>query len=671
VTLPDLGAAGLVADLLLLALAAIAIGEPIRSILGRWSGWLARVDPVERALLDLYLGGALVYLVAAVPFGLFYPVVIVLVALVPWGVRLYLGPSILAGARDATRSIRGALGRWPYLVGLGSFLALLAVEAAAAAPVPTGNTYDSSLYGLYSSLLLLHHTLPTSLAPVDPVGLAFPQGPTVWFTLGQGLLGWPAVRSSLLATPLFLALGVPAGFVLGRRWWGTPEAGAAVGIVVGLLGPFPREIVAGSNDLALSLPLVILLAGFARGWSERPGPSWADALAFGGLAGYAAALNPVGPEWLFLTVLGAAAIATPRLAGDAGRWLARWIGAIAIALVFVSPSLAVLVQGRSSPGLVPGGAQLAPGAPFGTSVSQFVGGIDPFLFRPSDTWLSPFPALRAELAVLIVIGALLLLLGATGRGPGSRAFGRMALAGGGAAILIIGSFVITRTRAPGFSDLAYLSSATETSVVLFLVYTFVAAVPLIYLFERVSRPDPVPSDTPERQRSPRPQLTGAGALAVVLALAVILPGAGVTAFSLPGQLQSVYDRYSNVTPDDLTMLQYAAGHIPDGSRVLVAPGSAAEFLPVFDPELVLLYPMVPNFRNVNASYGLLVQELTNATLDANGRAALAELNVSFVAVTGASSTLFAPFDPQPLEEDSELSVAFQQGDAWLFQVEAA
>jgi hypothetical protein len=669
VTLPGPGAAALFVDLLLLALLAIGIGEPIRSLLGRRSAWLAGVDPVERALVDLYLGGGLVYVVAAVPLGLFYPPVIAAVALLPWGVRLALGPSPMASARSSFESVVRTVQRVPYLVGLAAFLALLAVEVAAAAPVPTGNTYDSSLYGLYSALLRLHHTLPMTLAPIDPVGVAFPQGPTAWFTFGGGVLALPPVRSSLLVTPLFLALGVPAGFAVGRRWWGSAEAGAAVALVFALLASFPRGIVAGSNDLVISLPLVLLLAAFARVWAGRAPPTWPDALVFGGLAGYAAALNPVGPQWLFLTILVAGVLAAPRLGGTPLAWLARFVGAVAVALVFVAPTLDVLAIGHSSPGFIPGGATPPAGAPFGTSVAQFFGGIDPFLFRPADTWLSPFPVLRAELAILIGLGAGLLLAGAYGRLPVSRAFGRFALSGGLVAILVIGAYVPAQEHLAGFSQLVYLSSATEMSIVLFLVYTLVAAVPLIVVFERLARR---PATTPApavsgRRRFLALQVDRPEALAIVLALAILLPGAGVTAFSLPGQLQSSYENFSNVTTADLAMLEYGAGILPAGSRVLVAPGSAAEFLPSYDPNIVLLYPMVPNYGNVNASYTLLVRELTNNTLDLAGQAALADLNVGFVAVTERNSVLFAPFAAPPLVGDPGFHVVFQQGDAWLFE----
>ncbi len=73
---------------------------------------------------------------------------------------------------------------------------------------------------------------------------------------------------------------------------------------------------------------------------------------------------------------------------------------------------------------------------------------------------------------------------------------------------------------------------------------------------------------------------------------------------------------------------------------------------------------------VNASYGLLVRELTNGTLDADGTSALASLDVGFVAVTGNNTVLYRPFLPAPLLADAAMSLVFHEQDAYLFAVTA-
>ncbi|HTT25695.1 MAG TPA: hypothetical protein VMH90_01865, partial [Thermoplasmata archaeon] len=154
-------------------------------------------------------------------------------------------------------------------------------------------------------------------------------------------------------------------------------------------------------------------------------------------------------------------------------------------------------------------------------------------------------------------------------------------------------------------------------------------------------------------------------MAVAGVLLLVLPGVAVTATSFPSYDAMLYDSFGNVTASDFAMLDWAGAHLPDGARVLVAPGSAAGFLPGYAPGAVVLFPMIGGARS-NGSYELVVGELDNGTLDAAGERAMANLSVGFVAVTGANSQLYEPFEPFPLLDDARYSVIFQEGDAYLF-----
>lgn len=668
VAFPGPAVAPWIVELLLFALAVAVLGELLRISLSRWWGGLRCLDPIERGLLDLYLGGGVFYVLAAVPLGLFDPVgVLIAIALV---VGLLWATSrhrlTVPALRQTLADAAATLARPAYLVAIAAALALFFLEVDATSGVATGNTYDASLLGLYTGLLTLHGSIPTSLAPVAAVAVPYPQGSTVWFALAQGAWGLPPARTSLLVTPLFLALAPLGAFTVGRRLGGDPLAGASAALVFALLAPFTRGLVAGSNDFVLAFPLLLLLVAVSGRWSDGRLPSWGFAVGFGLLAGYDAALNPVGPQWLLVTLPVVALLAPVRWGGATLGWFGRWLAAVLAALLWVTPSLAVLLAGRGSPSLTAGAGAPLPGTPIGTSVPQALGGIDPFLFRPDDSWLSPFPVVRAELAALLVVGVFLLVV-VRGRtsiiAPGLP---RLLLGGGVTAALMILAFALAGGGLTGFSLLPFLSNAVELSILLFSLYAFLATVPLVWLL-RMSRDDPsgtpAPERTPHRRRAGRPPLA---IVAFVVAVAVLVPGIATTSTELPGQLHGLYVSYSNVTSSELDLLTWGATHLADGSRVLVAPGSVAEFLPAYDPRLDLLYPMVANYATGNASYALLVSELTNGTLDAAGNRALSVLNVTDVAVTGNDSILFRAFWPGPLLASSAFALAFHAGDAYVF-----
>lgn len=666
--------------LLAWAVLAAIVGEFVRTLTARAVPLWRRLEPVERGLLDFYLGGAVLYLVAAVPWDAFVAPVVDLLPLAAavGGVLLAIRSSRRPGWTDELLASLAPLRRPVYWALLLSALGLFVIEVGVAAPVGTGNTFDSSLLTAYTSLLLRNHTTPLSFAPYASTGILYPQGATVWLGWAQTVFGLPPARAALLVTPLFFGLAPLAGFVFGRRLTGSDRAGLAAALILAWVGTGTRTVVFGSNDFVLAFPLVLLLAGEAVVWLRSPLPRYSDALAFGLLTGYSAAMNPVGAEWLVLALLVAAGLTRPRFGGLVRGWVARWGVAVAATLVGIVPSLYVLARGHSSPGFVPGATAAPPGGPTGINESQFVGSIDPFLFRSVDTALSPLAALRLELAVLIVVGLVVLVVVRRGSALGNyfEPFRPFVAGAGVAMVALLGLLWAASTGFAPALAFANVSSASELSIWLFTLYGLIAAVPLALSLERfagwVRRAGPAPrprriASAFDRGAGPPPSVVRA-VLPLAVALVIVVPGVVLTPTELPPVLSGLYDDFGNVTAADFDLLAYAGGHLPVGARVLVAPGSAGEFLPGYCSSIVLLYPMVPGWTTVNVSYTLLVRDLPNATLGPADVRALADLDVQYVVVTGNNTILWPAFSPRPfLSAPATFVDLFHEGDAYLFE----
>jgi hypothetical protein len=671
VSLPGPAGPVLVLGLLGLAIACTVLGESVRRIASRWVVSWRELEAVERGLLDFFLGGAVLYLLAAIPVGGFSLASVV--AVLAAGA---IGVVWVAARRWRSRSLSlrrlfGPLVRPAVLLTGLTALALLLFEVAVALPVGTGNTYDSSLFTFYTARLLEGHQLAFSFLPSAPVGILYPQGTTVWLGVGQLLLGLPGARTTLLLTPLFFGLAPIGGFVLGRRLLGGDLGGLAFALVLAAVASWTRVLVGGSNDFVFAFPLVLWLAGQAVGWT-RGVPSWADAVGFGLVLGYSAALNPVGAQWLAPTLLVMGVFAAPRLAGSARRWLARWGAAVLTALVPLLPTWYVLAQGLLIPGYLPGTGS-ASASPTGIDSARFVGYVDPYLFGPTNVWLSPLPLLRAELVLLFTAGlALLLLAGRATFGSRLHTIGIFLIGGLVATFGLLGIDWAGSIGGP-VGDLAKVISESETSIWLLTIYALIATLPLLWVLEWAVRANrPVPARTAPPPRRPPWHLDPrrgevAAVVPIVIALGIVLPGVALTPTQLAPVLSTLYDDFGNVSRADFDLLAYAGAHLPSGARVLVAPGSAGEFLPAYDPTVVLLFPMLPGWTTMNASYTVLVSELTNATLSPVGSSALLLLNVQFIVVTEANSVLWPPFSSAPLL-DHGFPVWFSEGDAYVFAV---
>ena len=629
---------------------------------------------MERLVLDFYLGGATLYLVAAIQVGAFVRPVVVAVPVVAAAVVVYRVFELwrrgtVAPAREPL--LRGLFDPWVG-IAFASAVGLFVVELAAALPAATGNTYDSSLLTTYVALLLQHGSVPLSFQPYGSPAILYPQGATVWLGWAQLVFGLPPARTALLVTPLFLGLTPLAGYVLGRRLIGGSKAAATFALALAWLGPSTRALVGGSNDFALALPLVLLLAAQSTVWTARRPAAWGDAIGFGALLGYSAVVNVVGAEWLLPAIVLLGAFASPRFGGRALGWFARWAGAAAAAAVPGVPSLVVLARARWSPMSLAGALSAPSGSPVGIDVAQLIGSVDPLLFRAGDVELSPIPFVRLELAVLLVlgVGALVGLVGQRPRAGPWLAVSKWTLAAGASIAIWLGILVAAGVPGSPVRVVGFLSSAAELSLALFTVYGLVAAVPLALAFDRWRPPEPGPADRAPRRGRRRTGLARSF-VPVAFAVVVVVPGVVLTPTSLGSVLSVTYADFGNVSGADFDMLTYASGHIGPGARVLVAPGSAAEFLPGYVRGIVLLYPMAPGWNRENASYTLVLQELTNGTLDPAGLRALASLDVDLIVVTGNNTDLWPAFWASPLREAGGRStptfpVVWNEADAWIF-----
>lgn len=660
------------AELLLLALGALVIGEALRRVLRLRTGLDGNGGVVERALVSFFLGGAALYVVAWIPVPATGPLTLPILAVLA-------AAGLLADFWRRTGRLprRGDLAALrpsgPAAVALAAALALFVVELFSLASTPSGNTWDASVLALYSSELATHGHLVLALAPNGPGFVSYPQGVVVWQAVLAVAPGAEPLRVALDVDALFIALAPLGGYVVGRRWLSSDRAGAAVAVGFLLLGSWTRILVSGSYDFVAAFPLGLALAGWARPVFHEPGATRSETLLWGSLAGYSAALNPVPAEWLFLGV--ALTVILGRRSPNVARQatLERWAVALGAGALWIVPNLVGLVLDGGVPVTGFGPPSIAVVNPL--ALGTFVGAIDPFLFGPGYNLLSTFAALRVELAALLLV-ALLLPFVPTLNQRGNRSvrpFYRWSIAMALAAVLVILTSQLAAAGVPAIRSLGPLTSAGEASILLFTVYTIVAFVPLTMLVE-VLGPRPRDrsvdgSSTPSAPVRHRPGSTERARLFAVVGCALLLaPGAAVLATDFPPTVRTISTAVGNLTGADLDLLTWAGRHVPDGDRVLVAPGGALQFLPSYQPRAIVVFTMVGGASS-NVSYSLVSFELENGILDLPGRAAIADLGVAYIAVTQANTVLWPPYLPGPLLADpAGFPVVYHAGDAFLFAV---
>ena len=676
--MPILGVPIIVLGLIGLFLATLPLGAVLLRIAERLVGHPFGLSGLERALLAFYATGGLLYVIASVPAPVYtLPVV---AGLLSSGAVAYAVIAVREHGRGA-RSAVTSLGRWPALALLGGTLGLLALEVGAG-NVLLPNGIDGAMDALFTNLILRGHTSPWTLAPFSSDGVIYPQAAPVWMTLPVLLFGWPVVASPVVLPPLFLGLSVPAGFCLGERLHPagggrSPLVGLLFALNFGVLVSWPRLFVGGSYDFLFALPLFLVLLGLLR-HAGGPPLSWSDSMVLGAAIGVASALSAsVGVALLLLWLVYALTLRR-RPTGSVARILSRYVVTAVVSLAFVARSIVGVLLWYSFPGHVitdSGAPPYAPGPPIAYPLD--FGELDPF--QPWKGKISPIPLLSLELQLLLV-GAIvlsLLLLGSSRlRAQLSIDLGSLTFLWVGTATLFVetGLLLVANLGNSSISGIQSVTNLWETSLLLFVFFELLALVPAVAALNRAHRSivakAPAPSTPPDRSsrptRVPAPRASTRWT-GVLVALVVVVPsvsGTVLTVTAVPGYLHTTIRLEANVTQGDVDALEWAGGHLPGCSRVLMAPGSAAQFLPEYSDARVV-YPAFP--YPTNLSYYVAVSNLTAGVYVEATRTALLQLGVTDVFVTGQTADTELPFLPGPLLHSSDFRLAFQEQDALVFE----
>lgn len=571
---------------------------------------------------------------------------------------------------------------------------LLGFEVVVAGTQSFPNTFDGSRAVDFTSLLLSTGHSSLSLNPIAAEPITYPQGSAVWFAAATVTFHWPLAQAEVLLPPLFMALSVPAAYTWGKRafaFYG--DSGRRAGLILAsadaLLLTWPRFLVGGYYDFLFALPLFLV----GMSWLSEPLlpwlSSWKRALLFGGCLGVLATLSPVPVEFLLLVSFIVAFSQRRAISLKVDTILARYVSITAVVLACCMPSIVAAFVYWSYPSH--GLASVAGGSSLGSALSSnplgaYAGLSDPFFFGPQFQWLSPFLVLKVELLLLLLCCLLLVILRAASPETGwaflrnSDRVLKPLLISVGVGLVLLFTTTVTPAEVPGLAVFDELSSPLELSILLFVVYGFLATLPLIYLVEYLSgqhfktrrfiwKPNPFrPGETSamayqaKGPHRPITKLRTAGNRTSILALAVILAiplgsGFAVTVTQGPNYLETgVMNPLSNVSLGDQELLEYTGSNLPDCSTVFVAPGSAGEFLPAFNPRLHIDFPVDPE-ANSN-SYSDALTHLTDGNYTSGVRADLLQLGITEVLVTGVNNVLWKSIDAVPLLDSSDFSILY-------------
>lgn len=293
-------------QLLVLMFFLIVIGEPLRFLFLRRLRLFVDLDLPQICLLDVYLGGLVLYLIAILPLHLFSGPVVFGITVFGFffSVSIYL-----------KRFFRGEIGGvrvflvehkttvLSYILLFTMFLVFLWIQLTPITTLVFGSIHDTSLHSLMVNVILENQHVPFTLHPYLPEGIVYPQASHVIFAYASYVLNYEAPKTVFYITPLFNALSVFGAYFLGKKLWSNRSFYLGLSFVFAFVSCWPLYITWGANPFITGFPLFLICLGlFFSSLSSHKKNDFKELIAVGVLTGYSAALILSYLETLFTIV---------------------------------------------------------------------------------------------------------------------------------------------------------------------------------------------------------------------------------------------------------------------------------------------------------------------------------------------------------------------------------
>ena len=296
-------------SLLLFLIILAILGEPLRHYLFKQSVLLKNLNLLQVVLLDFYLGGAILYIIALFPFRLF-------TLYIAWGMlTLGVGSTIyihrgsfmarickIANMFKSRKNIFICFKKmmnYRVLEGflvLSMFLCIFTIHFSVQTNFIFGSI-DYAWHSLIAQKILENARLTLTLKPyvLDVGMLNYPQGFHVLPVYAHYIFGWSLPEAVTYLTIMFQALPILGGYFFGKMLEKNEikHLGLAFAFIFGFVSRWPKLITWGSNAFILGFTLFLILLSFIpHTFEKKVKMSMRDILLLSCLLGYLCAIHP-------------------------------------------------------------------------------------------------------------------------------------------------------------------------------------------------------------------------------------------------------------------------------------------------------------------------------------------------------------------------------------------
>jgi len=636
------------------------IGEPLRVLLSRFSRLFTKLDILQVLVLNVYLGGLILYVIAIMPFGLFSSITM-------WTVLFFSVSFVILELLIKRPKFPEKWDILRYVVVFSIFLVAFWICLTPVSNLVFGSIHDTSLHSLFVQVLLDNRQVPMLLQPYATEGIVYPQGfhPIVAYVV---CISNSLVPSAVLhITTLFSAMSVLGAYYIGKALSSKWYYGVSLALVAAFIASYPKYITWGSNALVASIPLYFVCLSFVPSLlKEKRALGVQKIVVIGILFGYLGALHlcpfetlivSIGLWWL-INIAKSKQRTFSRICAHAGYMIVVFL----ISLIIVSPFFYRWLIWYSYPyhniGL-PEDVELPLHLYEPYALSNFLD--IPRAILDSIYYLWDHLGSNIVLKGIYLIIAFLAIVTAIAKSRNNKldsTIVQISLSAFGGQILVILLAIIFPS-----------SVFSPQAILLYLSFDMLVGVFAVWLCHNVffwlSKMSAIKDKLGQSKFgfTKNSKVLKVGLLAGML---IYAPFVYYTIFHDPRDIRGAYGVWAITTPDDLELMLWMKDNLQHNSVILVNQYESGLFIPSVSHHKII-FPWTASAYS--HSYLELSVMLEEGNLNATTCNFIKHLNITHIFV-GGYTTVFEMYkhkwNPQLFLQDSNFDLLRRVGDAYLF-----
>lgn len=647
-------------NLLFLMFGLVTLGEPLRILIARFSGLFKRLDILQILVINVYLGGLLLYAIALIPLHLFRPILLwIVLTLSVFFTVVYHLKRLLHDRR--TLSIRRNDAFYCFTV-FGIFLVILWIGVVPTTNLTFGSVHDSSLFALFAKVILENQQIPKTLEPYLSEGIIYPQGFFVVLSFAHIFLEIPLAKIVLYTTPLSQALIVLAAYFLGKEL-SSKKLGLSLAFIFAFVSRWPRLLTWGSNAFINGFSLYFislsLLPYVLRTISRKCGRFEVIRLSIIGLLyGYLAAIHFTLFGVLLFAILVDGLVRVFRSNNKkalAYRMSKNFSYIFIVSLVPISIFVHRAIKWYQYPGHNLG---LPPDI-----------GVTPYPLFDIMNWLfvsegiSPYVPATVEIVILIAISVISVLAYRV-RWQAYRIIKPLkvvsvSIAGGLLQFLLC----IIQYAFPSIG--LFAGEAMKPIILMFVSLLILIGVFNIIICHNFSDLINVKHHFRFKKRT---FLVDFKALMIIVQvfLPIYAPFVYYTTTRDIGYLSAQYDVFCVTTKDDVELMLWMSNGIPENVNILISPFETGSFIPIVSSVKKVIYPFTGS-RNSEA-YQTLVTLISHGVLNETTFRLIRVMNGSYIFTGSRAVYGYTQWDATLFLGNPNFKLVKRVGNSYLFKI---